>query len=206
MGVGPDAPPSSTAPEKTPNLSANRRMMATGASAEDAGGVVGLRRHPSMTGTPAAARDSSPVYENLPRRVASNRWAYDSLRASHKFQWGGGSSSHARRGPGGAPVVPPKPSPSLDESSDDPLNSSFNASLNTSLNTSMEGDAEASSPRRDSSGSRGGGGGTRPAALNFWQDLTRKDASFQPPQEPLTAPVAPQKQAPATDDSDNPFR
>lgn len=198
MGVGPDGPPSA-APEKTPNLSANRRMMAAGASAEDAGGVVGLRRHPSMTGTPAAARDSSPVYENLPRRVASNRWAYDSLRASHKFQWGGGSSSssHGRRGPGGAPTVPPKPSPNLDESSDDPLNSSFN--------TSMEGDVEVSSPRRDSSGSRGSN--TRPAALNFWQDLTRKDSGHHPPPpEPLGAPGAASKQAQAADDGDNPFR
>ncbi|XP_050738606.1 uncharacterized protein LOC127009519 isoform X2 [Eriocheir sinensis] len=186
VGVGPDAP--SGGPEKTPNLSANRRAIVTGGGGDDPGGVPGLRRHPSMTAAPATPRDSSPVYENLPRRVASSRWAYDSLRASHKFQWSGPPSR--RPGPSSGPNRP-----NLDESSDDPLNTSLNTSLTISLNTSMEGEVEPTSPTRGSSVGR-------PAALNFWQDLTtRRDA---PAAQPKSSPVTPAQ--PPADDGDNPFR
>ncbi|KAG7175960.1 Nuclear receptor coactivator 5-like 2, partial [Homarus americanus] len=181
VGVGPDAP--SSAPEKTPNLSANRRAIVTSGGGDDPGAMMGLRRHPSMTGAPATPRDSSPVYENLPRRVAPNRWAYDSLRASHKFQWSG---PHAHRS--GPPSVPPKSN--LDESSDDPLNTSFN----TSLNTSLEGEVEVSPGSRSN---------TRPAALNFWQDLTNRRDSVNTP--PDSHPPPPPSQPPP-DDPDNPFR
>ncbi|XP_071516794.1 uncharacterized protein [Panulirus ornatus] len=184
VGVGPDVP--STAPEKTPNLSTNRRAMVTGGAGDDQGALMVLRRHPSMTGAPATPRDSSPVYENLPRRVAPNRWAYDSLRASHKFQLSG---PHGRRP--GPPAMPPKAN-NLDESSDDAMNTSFNTSFNASLNTSLEGEgADVSSPGR-----------TRPAALNFWQDLTsRRDPASSPPDPP---PLPPSQ--PPPDDPDNPFR
>lgn len=142
-----------------------------------------------MTAAPATPRDSSPVYENLPRRVAPSRWAYDSLRASHKFQWSGPPSR--RPGPSSGPNRP-----SLDESSDDPLNTSLNTSLTISLNTSIEAEVEPTSPTRGSSGGR-------PAALNFWQDLTtRRDA---PAAQPKSQPVTPAAQPPA-DDGDNPFR
>lgn len=145
-----------------------------------------------MTAAPVAPRDSSPVYENLPRRVAPSRWAYDSLRASHKFQWSGPPSR--RPGPASGPNRP-----SLDESSDDPLNTSLNTSLTISLNTSMEAEVEPTSPSQDSSGGRGSG---RPAALNFWQDLTtRRDA---PAAQPKSQPVTPAQ--PPIDDGDNPFR
>lgn len=173
------------APEKTPNLSTNRRAMVTGGPGEDPGALMVLRRHPSMTGAPATPRDSSPVYENLPRRAAPNRWAYDSLRASHKFQ----SSAPPGRRPG-PPSVPAKAN-NFDESSDEALNASLNTSFNTSLNTSLEGDVEASSPGR-----------TRPAALNFWQDLTsRRDPASSPPDPPPLPPSHP-----PTDDPDNPFK
>ncbi|XP_064091588.1 uncharacterized protein LOC135205153 [Macrobrachium nipponense] len=195
IGVGPDAPVTSV--EKTPNLSANRRAIMTGCANDDSGGgIVGLRRHPSMNAAQGPVRDSSPVYENLPRRTAQNRWAYDSLRPSHKFQWTA-SQAHQRNGP---PAIPPKSN--LDESSDDPLNSSFNASLtnslNTSLNTSLDGDVEVSSPRHDS----GGRGPIRPGGAGFWQDISaRRDSNTASPDQQSSS----QNQNSA-DDPDNPFR
>ncbi|XP_045137545.1 uncharacterized protein LOC123519916 isoform X3 [Portunus trituberculatus] len=190
VSVGPDGPPGG--PENTPNLSANRRAIVTGGSGDDSGSAPGLRRHPSMTATPGAPRDSSPVYENLPRRVAPSRWAYDSLRASHKFQWTGPPSR--RSGAGSGPNRP-----CLDESSDDPLNTSLNTSLTISLNTSIEGEVEPSSPALDSSGGRGSG---RPAALNFWQEMTNRHDPGAP--QPKSQPSTPVKAPP--EDADNPFR
>ncbi|KAK8745822.1 hypothetical protein OTU49_000035 [Cherax quadricarinatus] len=175
VGVGPDAP--TAASDKTPNLSANRRALVTGGG-EDPGGVMGLRRHPSMTAAPATPLDSCPVYENLPRRVAPTRWAYDSLRASHKFQWSGPTDCPSGPNKGG-----------LDESCDDPMT--------TSLNTSVEGDGEVSS-RREASGTRN----TRPAALNFWQDLTTR----QDTKTPSDSHPPPPPSQPPPDDPDNPFR
>ena len=186
MSVGPDGP--AGCPEKTPNLSTNRRGIVTGGSSDDHGAMPNLKRHPSMTATPGASLDSSPVYENLPRRGAPSRWAYDSLRASYKFQWSGPQSRHL--GPASG-----LNRPSLDESSDDPLNTS----LTISLNTSVEGEVEPPSPGLDSSGERGSG---RPAALNFWKDLTnqRDPTTSQHKCQPTEPPHTP------SEDDDNPFR
>ncbi|KAK4294508.1 hypothetical protein Pmani_032870 [Petrolisthes manimaculis] len=187
VGVGPDAP--TAAPDKTPNLSTNRRALMDGGG--DEVGAASLRRHPSMT---AAPRDSSPVYENLPRRVAPHRWAYDSLRASHKFQWSGQNQQQRRPGP----ITGPLPGPNrtnLDESSDDPMNHTLNTSLNTSIEVDME-----DSPRRSS----------RPAALNFWQELITQQS---PPTDTKSHQDHPQSESPISlnsqhpqDDPNNPFR
>ncbi|XP_068213665.1 uncharacterized protein, partial [Palaemon carinicauda] len=196
IGVGPDAPVPSA--EKTPNLSANRRTIMTGCTNDDSsgGGIVGLRRHPSMTAAQGPTRESSPVYENLPRRTGQNRWAYDSLRPSHKFQWTA-SQMHQRNGP---PSIPPKSN--MDESCDDPLNSSFNASLtnslNTSLNTSLDGDVELPSPRHDS----GARGTVRQGGMGFWPDASaRRDSNTASPDQQGGA-----MNQNSSDDPDNPFR
>lgn len=98
------------------------------------------------------SRPCSPVYENLPRRTSNTRWAYDSLRASHKFQWGSNKNTNTNNNPTNTndrartnralqDVLSPKAG--MDESLDETVNSTFSTSLATSLNTSLNTSVEA---------------------------------------------------------------
>ena len=169
------------------------------------------------------------MYENLPRRLANGRWAYDSLRASHKFQWNPHSKSTTNQ-----TSRPPKST--LDESSDEvTMNSTFNTSFNTSFNSSSDvemnprlnvpdkevriknalpqsaSDAEDWSPQecaaKDSNGSQ-------PAALSFWKELqsqqqtTSRSESVSCSRTGSRNSSADPSASPSMDpnDSDSPFR
>lgn len=128
-----------------------------------------LRRHPSLTHTTRPHSPTSPVYENLPQRCGTNRWAYDSLRASHKFYWGSvtnGEKSCTQKEARTTPKLC-----SLDDTSEGVLSTSFNTASSrcSSLNTSLEGEGDLS--REGSAPLALRGSSNKPAALEFWQDL-----------------------------------
>ena len=137
VGVGPDIP--IPAPDKTPCL--GRKVLAELPLNET---ETTLRRQPSLT---HAARPSSPLYENLPKKASQGRWAYESLRASHKFSW---NSTKNRPG-------------ETSNTADETMSSSLNTSSSrcTSLNNSLDGDSYQGSPVKPKN--------PKPAALDFWQ-------------------------------------
>ncbi|KAB7500339.1 Dixin, partial [Armadillidium nasatum] len=167
VGVGPDTPFSP--PDKTPNLI---RRKITMIDEKEEQSCLPLRRQPSLANSVRPSSPTAPVYENLPKRSSLNRWAYDSLRASHKFYWASTSDNKSRNQQNSMNVAPKQHS--LDDMSEDVFSNSFNtgSSRCSSLNTSVEvDDKDVAFPH----GTRGPQ--NKPAALEFWQDLQSNDRS-----------------------------
>ncbi|XP_047738873.1 uncharacterized protein LOC108676477 isoform X2 [Hyalella azteca] len=173
------------APDKTPNLSALRRGIVGAGATDDPEGCTTpgtLRRQPSLSGSSGIPRPCSPVYENLPRRASSSRWAYDSLRASHKFQWGLGKSAGEflkSRSPRVQPHDTSEKSSYPDQRNQSPFNASLTTSLNTSFNTSVDTDAEDARASSDSRASNSNQSPSRPAAFTFWQGLLKSGEKIE---------------------------